>query len=138
MKNNLTKKFISKMTETNFTEIEQKMAEMDKIMNANLFKNPIREINESFRKDLLEFREIFNNNLITLENSLEKNPNQLSSNNNEFSGNAQEEINNLKKIIEKKNYQLMHLKNSFDTSDKINVLFFFLKIFLLKFFIFFL
>ena len=58
------------MTEMNFAEIQQKMSEMDKIMNANLFNNPIREVNESFRKDLLEFREIFNNNLMTLENVL--------------------------------------------------------------------
>ena len=72
MKINFSKKFISKMTEMNIAEIQQKMSEMDKIMNANLFNNPIRDANESFRKDLLELREIFNNNLITLENVLVK------------------------------------------------------------------
>ena len=60
------------MTEINFAEVQQKMAEMDKIMNVNLFENPIRDVNETFRKDLLEFNEIFNNNLITLENVLVK------------------------------------------------------------------
>ena len=70
MKFNFPKKFITKMTEINIVEIEQKMKEMDKIMSANLFNNPIRDVNESFRKDLLEFRQIFNNNLISLENTL--------------------------------------------------------------------
>ena len=58
------------MTEMNIAEIQQKMSEMDKIMNANLFNNPIRDVNETFRQDLLEFRNIFNNNLMTLENVL--------------------------------------------------------------------
>lgn len=41
--------------------------------------------------------------------------------NNNYSGNAEEEINNLKKIIEKKDYQITHLKKNFDLSDKLNV-----------------
>jgi hypothetical protein len=72
MKIKFSKKFISKMTDVNFIEIEKKMEDMEKIINANLFNNPIRELNESYRKDLLEFKEIFNNNLLTLENLLVK------------------------------------------------------------------
>jgi hypothetical protein len=73
MKIKLSKKFISKMTDINIIELEKKMADMDKILNANLFNNPIREINETLRKDLLEFREIFNKDLLTMENLLVKN-----------------------------------------------------------------
>jgi hypothetical protein len=40
---------------------------------------------------------------------------------NNISGNSEEEINSLKKIIEKKDYQIMQLKNNFDMSDKLNV-----------------
>lgn len=40
---------------------------------------------------------------------------------NNVSGNAEEEINALRKIIEKKDYQIMHLKRNFDLADKLNV-----------------
>lgn len=65
------KKYISNMNDSNnLNDLTKKMEEMNKLMEANLFNNPLREINENFRKDLLEFREIFLNNLKTLEVTL--------------------------------------------------------------------
>ncbi len=49
------------------------------------------------------------------------NNNSNSNLNNNISGNAEDEIYNLKKIIEKKDYQILHLKRNFDLSDKSNV-----------------
>ena len=69
----LFKKNILNMSETNsIVEISQKMEHMNKILESNLFNNPIREINENMRKELLEFREIFLKNLNTLEQTLVK------------------------------------------------------------------
>ena len=48
------------MTDTDtINEITKKMDHMNKLLESNLFNNPIRETNESLRKELLEFREIF-------------------------------------------------------------------------------
>jgi hypothetical protein len=69
----LLKKNILKMSETNsIAEITQKMEYMNKIIDTNLFNNPIREMNETMRKDLLEFREIFLKNLTSLEQTFVK------------------------------------------------------------------
>lgn len=67
----LLKKNILNMSETNsIAEISQKIENMNKILESNLFNNPIREINENMRKELLEFKEIFLKNLNTLEQTL--------------------------------------------------------------------
>ena len=69
----LLKKNILKMTDcNNIADITQKMDHMNKLLNANLFNNPIREVNENLRQELIEFREIFLNNLNTLEKTLVK------------------------------------------------------------------
>jgi len=56
--------------ENTISEMTQKMENMNKILESNLFNNPIREVNDNFRKDLLEFKEIFLENLRHLENIL--------------------------------------------------------------------
>jgi len=65
------KKNILNMTDANaITDIANKMEQINKILDSNLFNNPVREVNENLRKELLEFREIFLNNLNTLEKTL--------------------------------------------------------------------
>jgi len=51
------------------------MEYMNKILESNLFNNPIKEINEDIRMELLQFREIFMKNLNTLEQAFVTNYN---------------------------------------------------------------
>jgi hypothetical protein len=72
----LFKKNILNMKEPNtITEITSKMEYMNKILESNLFNNPIKEINEDIRMELLQFREIFMKNLNTLEQAFVTNYN---------------------------------------------------------------
>ncbi len=59
------------MTDANIiNDISNKMEQINKVLESNLFNNPVREVNENFKKELLEFKEIFLNNLNTLEKTL--------------------------------------------------------------------
>jgi len=53
-------------------DLRRKIDGINKILELNIFNNPIREINENFRMDLIEFRELFLGNLNSLEKILVK------------------------------------------------------------------
>jgi hypothetical protein len=56
----------------NNNEVIQKLEYLDNMLQKDVFTNPVREVQENFRKDLLQFREIFFKNLDDLEVTLVK------------------------------------------------------------------
>jgi hypothetical protein len=58
------------MTEEISKEVSEKINYLDKMLNKDVFNNPIREVQEGFRKELLQFKEIFEKNLNDLEATL--------------------------------------------------------------------
>jgi hypothetical protein len=54
----------------NNNEVIQKLEYLDKMLQKNIFSNPVREVQEDIRKELIEFREIFLKNLDDLEVTL--------------------------------------------------------------------
>ena len=89
-------------------EITSKMNKMDELLNKNIFNNPIKESNEKIRKELLEFKEIFKNNLAELSKQVEGG--KIKTN---ISGDNNEEMNDLKTALEHKSYQVEILKKEF-------------------------
>ena len=89
-------------------EITSKMNKMDELLNKNIFNNPIKESNEKIRKELLEFKEIFKNNLAELSKQVEGG--KIKTN---ISGDNNEEMNDLKNALEHKSYQVEILKKEF-------------------------
>ena len=94
-------------------DMTSKMNKMDEILNKKIFNNPIKESNEKIRKELLEFKEIFQKNMGELSK-------QLSGGS--LKGNAptetSEEINDLKVALEHKTYQVEILKKEFDKYEQ--------------------
>ena len=94
-------------------DMTSKMNKMDEILNKKIFNNPIKESNEKIRKELLEFKEIFQKNMRELSK-------QLSGGS--LKGNAftetSEEINDLKVALEHKTYQVEILKKEFDKYEQ--------------------
>ena len=56
----------------NNNEVIQKLEYLDNMLQKDLFSNPVREVQDNIRKELLEFREIFLKNLDDLEVTLVK------------------------------------------------------------------
>jgi hypothetical protein len=54
----------------NNNEVVQKLEYLDKMLQKDMFSNPIREVQESIRQELVEFRQIFLKNLDDLEITL--------------------------------------------------------------------
>jgi hypothetical protein len=54
----------------NNNEIIQKLEYLDNVLQKDLFSNPVREVQDNIRKELVEFREIFLKNLEELEVTL--------------------------------------------------------------------
>lgn len=54
----------------NNNEVIQKLEYLDKILQKDMFSNPVREVQESIRQELVEFRHIFLKNLDDLEVTL--------------------------------------------------------------------
>jgi hypothetical protein len=54
----------------NNNEVIQKLEYLDKMLQKDVFSNPIREVQESIRQELVEFRQIFLKNLDDLEVTL--------------------------------------------------------------------
>ena len=94
-------------------DMTYKMNKMNEILNKKIFNNPIKESNEKIRKELLEFKEIFQKNMGELSK-------QLSGGS--LKGNAftetSEEINDLKVALEHKTYQVEILKKEFDKYEQ--------------------
>lgn len=53
-----------------FEEINEKMKSLHKILEKDLFSNPIREVQHNIRSELLDFKNIFERNLDDLEKYL--------------------------------------------------------------------
>ena len=94
-------------------DMTSKMNKMDEILNKKIFNNPIKESNEKIRKELLEFKEIFQKNMGELSKQLSGGSSK---------GNAptetSEEINDLKVALEHKTYQVEILKKEFDKYEQ--------------------
>ena len=45
-------------------EMTSKMQKMDEMLNKEIFSNPIKEVQEKMRQDLLEFKKIYLKNLM--------------------------------------------------------------------------
>lgn len=54
----------------NNNEVIQKLEYLDKMLQKDMFSNPVREVQESIRQELVEFRHIFLKNLDDLEVTL--------------------------------------------------------------------
>jgi hypothetical protein len=55
------------MTDNISTEIANKIEYLDQMLKKDIFSNPVREVQENMRKELIEFKEIFEKNLKDLE-----------------------------------------------------------------------
>ena len=89
-------------------EINSKMTKIDEILNKNIFNNPVKESNETIRKELIEFKEIFKKNLAELSKQVEGGKFKTN-----ISGDNNEEMNDLKIALEHKTYQVEILKKEF-------------------------
>lgn len=54
----------------NNNEVIRKLEYLDKMLQKDIFSNPVREVQESIRQELVEFRHIFLKNLDDLEVTL--------------------------------------------------------------------
>ncbi len=54
--------------QVNVNEITEKMEKLDDMLKKDFFSNPIREVQENIRNQLLEFNAIFHKNLNDMEN----------------------------------------------------------------------
>ena len=98
----------NKMNSNEIEEMTTKMNKMDEILNKNIFNNPVKEANEKMRKELLEFKKIFNKNLEELSKKIEGGniKTNISKENNEA-------VEDLKTALEHKTYQVEILKKEF-------------------------
>ena len=96
------------MNSNEIEEMTTKMNKMDEILNKNIFNNPVKETNEKMRKELLEFKKIFNKNLEELSKKIEGGniKTNISKENNEA-------VEDLKTALEHKTYQVEILKKEF-------------------------
>jgi hypothetical protein len=53
--------------EFDISKLSEKMKYLDEVLKKDLFNNPVREVHEKMRNDLLGFRESFFRNLYELE-----------------------------------------------------------------------
>ena len=102
-------------------EMASKMQKMDEMLNKDIFKNPIKDVQEKMRQELLEFKKLFLKNISDLSKEL---------NNNKASFGAttsSEEVTDLKTALAHKQYQVEILKREFTnyenkTEEEINAL----------------
>ena len=98
-------------------EMASKMQKMDEMLNKEVFNNPIKDVQEKMRQELLEFKKIFLKNISELSKEL---------NNNKASfGTSSEEVTDLKTALAHKQYQVEILKREFTnyenkTEEEIN------------------
>ncbi len=118
----------------NFNELTQKIAYLEEQLKSELFSNPIREIQENLRSQLLDFSQTFYKNLNVAEEYIvhiyikkfeqakleEKKateaPNSTQTLENQNNFQSEELVS--KKLLEKKEYQCEILKNAFYDYEK--------------------
>lgn len=108
-------------------EMTSKMQKMDEMLNKEIFSNPIKEVQEKMRQDLLEFKKIYLKNLSELKTELANNKTSFAASSSSVAGMTSEEINDLKVALEHKKYQVEILKKEFTnyenkTEEEINSL----------------
>lgn len=108
-------------------EMTSKMQKMDEMLNKEIFSNPIKEVQEKMRQDLLEFKKIYLKNLSELKTELANNKTSFAASSSPVAGMTSEEINDLKVALEHKKYQVEILKKEFTnyenkTEEEINSL----------------
>ena len=108
-------------------EMTSKMQKMDEMLNKEIFSNPINEVQEKMRQDLLEFKKIYLKNLSELKTELANNKTSFAASSSPEVGMTSEEINDLKVALEHKKYQVEILKKEFTnyenkTEEEINSL----------------
>jgi hypothetical protein len=54
----------------NFNQLNEKVKYLDDMLKKDIFSNPVREVQENIRNELLEFRQVFCRNLEELDNYL--------------------------------------------------------------------
>ena len=54
-------------------EMASKMQKMDEMLNKDIFKNPIKDVQEKMRQELLEFKKLFLKNISDLSKELNNN-----------------------------------------------------------------
>ena len=108
-------------------EMTSKMQKMDEMLNKEIFSNPIKEVQEKMRQDLLEFKKIYLKKLSELKTELANNKTSFAASSSPVAGMTSEEINDLKVALEHKKYQVEILKKEFTnyenkTEEEINSL----------------
>ena len=103
------------MKEEDVKIMSDKMEKMDELLNQNLFSNPVKEVQKKMQHDLLEFKKIFQKNLLELNEQMNKNNLGGGINIIEVSN---EEIDDLKTALEHKKYQVEILKREFGNYEK--------------------
>ena len=103
------------MKEEDVKLMSDKMEKMDELLNKDLFSNPVKEVQKKMQCDLLEFKKIFQKNLLELNEQMSKNNFASGKNNIQVSN---EEIDDLKTSLEHKKYQVEILKREFGNYEK--------------------
>ena len=103
------------MKEEDVKLMSDKMEKMDELLNKDLFSNPVKEVQKKMQYDLLEFKKIFQKNLLELNEQMSKNNLGNGKNNIQVSN---EEIDDLKTSLEHKKYQVEILKREFGNYEK--------------------
>ena len=103
------------MKEEDVKIMSDKMKKMDELLNQNLFSNPVKKVQKKMQHDLLEFKKIFQKNLLELNEQMNKNNLGGGINKIEVSN---EEIDDLKTALEHKKYQVEILKREFGNYEK--------------------
>ena len=103
------------MKEEDVKLMSNKMEKMDELLNKDLFSNPVKEVQKKMQCDLLEFKKIFQKNLLELNEQMSKNNLGSRKNNIQVSN---EEMDDLKTALEHKKYQVEILKREFGNYEK--------------------
>ena len=103
------------MKEEDVKLMSDKMEKMDELLNKDLFSNPVKEVQKKMQYDLLEFKKIFQKNLLELNEQMNKNNLGGGINKIEVSN---EEIDDLKTALEHKKYQVEIQKREFGNYEK--------------------
>ncbi len=117
----------------NVAELTQKMEKMEEILNKDIFNNPIRQVQEKMREELLDFSKTFHSNLKDMQAYIVKilkiNKILIYSHKTELESNQaakkvsgpgvpDEEQTVPKRLLEKKEYQCEIIKQAFTDYEK--------------------
>lgn len=96
-----------------YAEMAKKMEQMDEALNKNLFANPIRELQEKYRQELLDIKETFMKNVNEYKQMMSTNNGTVPTEKVVISNTSSEEVQNLRTELEHKKYQVEILKKAF-------------------------